>query len=111
MTRPNRLHSLTELMADLEAGRISSVEATEASLKATEDWQPKINAFIRVDGEQALAAAKAADDARANGDTRPLLGAPLANKDMFLRRAIALRAALQFSAISWAMMKQQSSRV
>jgi aspartyl-tRNA(Asn)/glutamyl-tRNA(Gln) amidotransferase subunit A len=86
MTRPNRLHSLTELMADLEAGRISSVEATEASLKATEDWQPKINAFIRVDGEKALEAAKAADAARVNGDTRPLLGAPLANKDMFLRK-------------------------
>ena len=56
MTRPNRLQSLTELMADLESGRISSVEATEACLRATEAWQPKINAFVSVDGDAALAA-------------------------------------------------------
>lgn len=55
--RPNRLQSLTELMADLEAGRISSVEATEACLRTTEAWQPRINAFIRIDGDKALAAA------------------------------------------------------
>ncbi len=86
MNRPNRLQSLTELMADLEAGRISSVEATEFCLRQTEAWQPKINAFIRVDGDAALAAAKAADVARAAGDQRPLLGAPLAHKDMFIRK-------------------------
>ncbi len=84
--RPNRLQSLTELMADLEAGRISSVEATEACLRTTEAWQPRINAFIRIDGDKALAAAKAADAARKAGDRRPLLGAPLAHKDMFLRK-------------------------
>lgn len=86
MTLPNRLQSLTELMADLEAGRISSVEATEFCLRQTEAWQPTINAFIRVDGDAALDAAKAADAARAAGDRRPLLGAPLAHKDMFLRK-------------------------
>lgn len=86
MNRPNRLQSLTELMADLESGRMSSVEATEACLRATEAWQPKINAFVSVDGDAALAAAKAADDARKAGDARPLLGAPLAHKDMFMRK-------------------------
>jgi len=86
MNRPNRLQSLTELMADLEAGRISSVEATEYCLRRAEAWQPRINAFIRVDGDAALDAARAADAARAKGDKRPLLGAPLAHKDMFMRR-------------------------
>ncbi len=86
MNRPNRLPTLTELMADLEAGRISSVEATVACLKTTAEWQPRINAFIRVDEDAAMAAAKAADAARAKGDRRPLLGAPLAHKDMFMRR-------------------------
>lgn len=86
MSRPNRLQSLVDLMADLETGRMSSVEATEASLSRTEAWQPAINAFIRIDGDAALDAAKAADAARAAGDRRPLLGAPLAHKDMFIRR-------------------------
>jgi len=88
MSRANRLPSLVELMADLEAGRMSSVEATELCLQRTEAWQPAINAFIRIEGDRALAAAKAADEARAaggGGDTFPLLGAPLAHKDMFLR--------------------------
>lgn len=86
MSRPNRLQSLTELMADLETGRVSSVEATEACLRSAEAWQPRINAFIRIDGEAAMDAAKAADSARRDGDKRPLLGAPLAHKDMFLRK-------------------------
>jgi aspartyl-tRNA(Asn)/glutamyl-tRNA(Gln) amidotransferase subunit A len=85
MSRPNRLQSLAELMADMEAGRISSVEATEDMLRRMEAWQPHINAFIRIDGDAAMDAARAADSARANGDTRPLLGAPLAHKDMFMR--------------------------
>jgi len=85
MNRPNHLRSLTELMADLESGAISSVEATELCLRRTEAWQPHINSFIHIDGGAALEAAKAADAARAKGDARPLLGAPLAHKDMFAR--------------------------
>lgn len=86
MSRPNRLQSLTELMAELEAGRMSSVEATEACLKSAEAWQPTINAFVAIDEDAAIEAAKAADAARKAGDTRPLLGAPLAHKDMFMRK-------------------------
>lgn len=86
MSRPNRLQSLTELMADLKAGHTSSAEATEASLRRTEAWQGAINAFIRIDGDRAMDAARAADDARSKGDDRPLLGAPLAHKDMFIRK-------------------------
>lgn len=85
MNRPNRLQSLTELMAEMEAGRISSVEATEDTLRRMETWQPHINAFIRMDGDAAISAAKAADTARAKGEKQPLLGAPLAHKDMFMR--------------------------
>ena len=86
MSRPNRLQSLTELMADLETGRVSSVEATEACPRSAEAWQPRINAFIRIDGDAAMDAARTADSARRDGDMRPLLGAPLAHKDMFLRK-------------------------
>ena len=86
MSRPNRLQSLTELMADLEAGRISSVEAAQACLDRTGAWNPHINAFVDIDPDAALADARAADEARAKGDRRPLLGAPLAHKDMFMRK-------------------------
>ena len=85
MTRPNRLQSLHELMMEMEAGHISSLEATEDMLQRMEAWQPHINAFIRMDGDAAIKAAKVADTARAKGDKRPLLGAPLALKDMFMR--------------------------
>ena len=50
MTRPNRLQSLHELMTEMEAGHISSLEATEDMLQRMEAWQPHINAFIRMDG-------------------------------------------------------------
>src|SRR6185295_5665782 len=47
-------------------------------------WQPKINAFARVEVEDAMKAARAADRALANGKIRgPLHGVPLAHKDMY----------------------------
>src|SRR5262249_57362287 len=47
-------------------------------------WQPKIHAFARVEAEDAMKAARAADRALANGKIRgPLHGVPLAHKDMY----------------------------
>ena len=80
--------SVTELSAELSRGAISSVELVRACLARIEAHNPALNAFISVCGESALAEAAAADQARAGGDTRPLLGIPLAHKDIFCTRGL-----------------------
>jgi aspartyl-tRNA(Asn)/glutamyl-tRNA(Gln) amidotransferase subunit A len=63
---------------------LSSVEVTRSLLARIERWQPVLNAFVRVEVEEALAAAAAADAAIASGVARgPLHGVPLAHKDMY----------------------------
>ena len=53
-------------------------------LERIERWQPAINAFVRIEADEALAAAKAADRALARGKAKgPLHGVPLAHKDMY----------------------------
>ena len=80
------LWTLTEAQAALAKKRISSLELTKACLKRIERFAPRLNSFLSVEADDALKAARAADRARAKGDKRPLLGIPLAHKDMFARR-------------------------
>ena len=76
----------TDLAAAIKARKVSSREVTEACLAAAERLQPQLNCFIRIDREQALAQARAADEAIAKGAARgPLAGVPLAHKDMYYR--------------------------
>jgi aspartyl-tRNA(Asn)/glutamyl-tRNA(Gln) amidotransferase subunit A len=78
------LLSLSDLAADIRNRKISSVEATQALLTRIKDWQPLLNAFVRLDAEEALAAARQADAALAKSDAvGPLHGVPLAHKDMY----------------------------
>jgi aspartyl-tRNA(Asn)/glutamyl-tRNA(Gln) amidotransferase subunit A len=78
--------TLEEQAAALASGAVSSVELTEAAIERAEAWQPRINAFIRIEAEQALTSARASDARRAAGGARgPLDGVPMAHKDMFDR--------------------------
>jgi aspartyl-tRNA(Asn)/glutamyl-tRNA(Gln) amidotransferase subunit A len=78
------LLSLTDLAAAIRERKVSSVEATEACLARIASWQPVINAFVRVEGEEALQSAAVADAALARGEVKgPLHGVPLAHKDMY----------------------------
>ncbi len=72
----------------LRAKRFTASELTEAHLAAIDILNPAINAFITVTPESARAQAAAADQALAGGDTRPLLGIPLAIKDLFCTAGI-----------------------
>src|SRR3954453_1057895 len=67
--------------AMIAAGEVSSRELTELFLRRIERLDPILNAFRVVMAEKALAAADQADGRRRAGDTRPLLGVPLAIKD------------------------------
>ncbi|MDT8880351.1 Asp-tRNA(Asn)/Glu-tRNA(Gln) amidotransferase subunit GatA [Halomonas saccharevitans] len=75
--------TLTELAAGLAAGEFSSRELTANLLARIDRLDGDLNSFITVTPEQALAAADAADAARARGEAGPLTGVPLALKDIF----------------------------
>jgi aspartyl-tRNA(Asn)/glutamyl-tRNA(Gln) amidotransferase subunit A len=76
--------TLTEVATAIRERKVSSDEVTRSLLARIERWQPLLNAFVRVEAEEALAAAAAADAAVAGGIARrPLHGGPLAHKDMY----------------------------
>jgi aspartyl-tRNA(Asn)/glutamyl-tRNA(Gln) amidotransferase subunit A len=80
--------TLAEARAGLRAGRFSSRELTQAFFDAIAVLNPKLNAFITVTGEAALAQADAADVALARGEQRNLTGIPLAVKDLFCTKGV-----------------------
>jgi aspartyl-tRNA(Asn)/glutamyl-tRNA(Gln) amidotransferase subunit A len=81
------LLSLSEIADAIAARRISSVEATQACLKRIKAWQPEVNAFIRLDEEEARSIAAARDAELAAGKSRGKLhGVPLAHKDLLCRK-------------------------
>ncbi len=80
--------SLIELVAGLAAGHYSSEELVGDRLQRIERAQPQLNTFTSVMPERALDAARAADQARAKGSRSPLLGLPIAHKDIFCTRDV-----------------------
>ncbi len=82
--------TLTTALAALERGEVSSETLTRAMIAQARRVQPQLNAFIRIDEEEALAAARRADAGRAAARAAgtplgALHGVPLAHKDMFYR--------------------------
>jgi aspartyl-tRNA(Asn)/glutamyl-tRNA(Gln) amidotransferase subunit A len=78
------LLSLTEVAHAIAQKRVSSREVTQSCLDRIAQWQPRLNAFMAIEAEQALAAADAADAALAKGRSLGALhGVPLAHKDMY----------------------------
>ena len=74
--------TLTDAAALVRARRVSSVDLTMACLARIETYNPKLNAFITVTGELALAHARALDAELRSGVVRGLLhGVPIALKD------------------------------
>lgn len=76
--------SLTAVAKAIVDRQVSSREVTQACLDRIARWQPKLSAFMAIEGEDALAAAAEADSALARGEVRGALhGVPLAHKDMY----------------------------
>ena len=80
--------SLPELRRALDARQISSVELATLFLDRIDALNPALNAFITVDREGALAAARAADERIAAGRAGALTGIPLAHKDVFCTEGV-----------------------
>ena len=75
--------TLAEQSRALADGEISSVELTQCYLDRVKAQNRQYNAYITVTEELALGQAQAADQKRAAGESSPLLGIPLAHKDLF----------------------------
>jgi aspartyl-tRNA(Asn)/glutamyl-tRNA(Gln) amidotransferase subunit A len=89
MTLHTTLHTMgvADLAQALATRSVSSTEITSHLLGRIEA-QRALGAFLQVDVEGASAAALAADQRRAAGDTAPLLGIPIAHKDIFVTAAM-----------------------
>jgi aspartyl-tRNA(Asn)/glutamyl-tRNA(Gln) amidotransferase subunit A len=75
--------TITELAHELNTKNISSEELTRLFLSRIHQLDNKLNSFITVTKEEALQAAKKADQRRAQGQAGPLTGMPIAQKDIF----------------------------
>lgn len=79
------MHQLTlaNISKALTAKQFSARELTAHLLARIEQQDPQLNSFITVTADSALQQADAADQQRSNGNNAPLLGVPLAHKDLF----------------------------
>jgi len=94
--------TITEARTGLKKRKFSARELTEACLSQIKKLDPKINAFITVCEDEALAQAKKADQAIAASrdlqallTERPLLGIPIGIKDLFCTRGVKTTAGSQ----------------
>jgi amidase len=72
-----------ELVAALQARKISAIELTDHVIARIEALDPNINAVVVRDFDRGRAAAKTADAALSRGEQRPLLGIPMVIKESF----------------------------
>ena len=75
--------SVAALRQALDAREISALELTDLFLDRIDRLEGTLNSFITVDPDGARAQARAADARLAAGESSPLLGIPLAHKDLF----------------------------
>ena len=87
MSSNTDLHDLSvaQLAARLAAREVSSVEVTQHFLARIRQ-QDSLGAFLSTNPDVSLAQARAADLRLAGGERTPLLGVPLAHKDIFVTR-------------------------
>jgi aspartyl-tRNA(Asn)/glutamyl-tRNA(Gln) amidotransferase subunit A len=86
--------TICDLVARLAKGEVSSRTATQACLDRVQQVDGQLRAFISYDAADALAQADAADQALAAGESlaqRPLLGVPIAVKDVIAVKGQPLR--------------------
>jgi aspartyl-tRNA(Asn)/glutamyl-tRNA(Gln) amidotransferase subunit A len=81
--------TIHEVAADLKAKKLSSVELTKATMAHLKAVEPKVQSFITVTEEVALAQAAEADKRLASGNqVSPLTGIPLGIKDLLCTKGV-----------------------
>ncbi|MFV0317551.1 MAG: amidase family protein [Microthrixaceae bacterium] len=74
---------ISEQVAAISGGEMTSVEATEAAIARIEAGDGALNAVVVRDFDRALVAAAESDRRRAAGERPPLLGLPMTVKEAF----------------------------
>jgi aspartyl-tRNA(Asn)/glutamyl-tRNA(Gln) amidotransferase subunit A len=80
--------TLSELANGLQNKTFSSVECIKHFIQRIKQLDPQLNSFITLTEDQALSRASEADQKRAKGDLSPLLGLPIAQKDIFCTKGV-----------------------
>lgn len=81
--------SATDLAGLIKSGEVSPIDAAEAYLDRIEDVDSKLNSYITVCRDEALAQARGAQEEIASGSYRgPMHGVPVAVKDQFNTKGI-----------------------
>ncbi|OKI19407.1 Asp-tRNA(Asn)/Glu-tRNA(Gln) amidotransferase subunit GatA [Streptomyces sp. CB03911] len=82
-------YTAAETATAIAKGDVSAVEVAQAHLDRIDAVDKRVNAFLHVDTEGALGAARAVDAKRAKGEELgPLAGVPLALKDVFTTKGV-----------------------
>ncbi|MFV3093915.1 amidase, partial [Pseudomonas sp. GW6] len=84
------MHQLTlaEIARGLADKQFSAEELSRSLLARIAQLDPQLNSFITVTEDLAIEQAKSADARRAAGENGPLLGAPIAHKDLFCTNGV-----------------------
>ena len=81
--------TIAELAPDIRSRKISLLELTQLTLERIQQLNPVLNAYVTITGDDALAAARKAQDEIARGRYRgPLHGIPFAIKDNLATRGV-----------------------
>ena len=84
MSTEPALMTLKSVAQAIAQKKLSSREVTQSCLDRIARCEPRLNAFIAIEADEALKAADAADAALAKGKPGGALhGVPLAHKDMY----------------------------
>lgn len=92
MIGPGPFLTIAEASRLIAARKLSPVELTKSLLDRIASLDPKVNAFLAVTEKPALAAARAAERAIKAGNASPLMGIPVAYKDIYETAGIATTA-------------------
>ncbi len=84
--------SVAEMRRRLDRRELSSLELTRAHLDRIDQLDGQVSAFLSVTHRHAEAQARLADDRLARGESSPLLGIPIALKDVLLTRGLTTTA-------------------
>ena len=80
--------TITEARKGLQRGDFSSIALTRAFLERIDSLDERLHAFLTVVDELAVKQAAEADDRLAAGDETPLLGIPVAVKDIIITEGV-----------------------
>jgi aspartyl-tRNA(Asn)/glutamyl-tRNA(Gln) amidotransferase subunit A len=80
----NTFATVAETKKALDSKQVSAVELAKHYLQRAESVGNGLNAYITLDPEKTLSEALARDNQRSKGEAAPLLGVPIAHKDIYL---------------------------